>query len=187
MVTRWKSSLLCGLWCCWAGTCTSSPFCFVGRIWPPNCAHPRSVNEKADCHHVACWWGHRNQDKKGTNAHALANSHKLRLVSRKKLYQWEIPSMSHSHRINTAMHVLMQREEWGTEETCLLFIWYVDMNGMQLLLGVRQDEGLPACLPVLGLHTEQTLLFGDRAKETKYLPASWFLAAYFQVTSGFVI
>lgn len=103
-----------------------------------------------------------------------------------KLHQWEIPAVSHSHRINTVMHVLMQKEEWVTEETCHLFIQLVvdGQNSMQLLSGVTQDEGVPACLPVEWLYTEQTLLFGGRVKETKYLPTSCFLAAYFQVMSA---
>ena len=28
-----------------------------------------------------------------------------------KLHQWEIPGVNHSHRINTVLHVLMQKEE----------------------------------------------------------------------------
>lgn len=31
-VTRWKSFFLCGLWSSWAGTCASSPICFVGKF-----------------------------------------------------------------------------------------------------------------------------------------------------------
>lgn len=34
VMTRWKSQILCRLWCGWTGTCAFFPVCFVGKIWP---------------------------------------------------------------------------------------------------------------------------------------------------------
>lgn len=104
-----------------------------------------------------------------------------------KLHQWEIPAVSHSHRINTVMQKLTVDAKRGVSyrrnlspfhSTCCRWT-----ERHAIAFRCHPQWGA-ASLSLEGFYTEQTLLFGGRVKETKYLPTSCFLAAYFQVMSA---